>query len=862
MKKIGNLVIGGIVQKIFNLVLITALLIAGAYSLVVFYQLRNLTELVNTSGVQQQESIHDLSSKTMNGMIQSSLGRSTQLEAYIADDLFSDLEDQVELLKNYAESLYDGKGIHGSFRVPAPDPANEGKAVVQLLTQEGTDLSRGDIQSKIALLSNMNDMMLSQFENSERLNSCFIGTPDGLFIIADDRSGKKFTADGELNHIPVTERPWYKGAVETGGVYFTGIEKDMFTDEIGIVCAIPVYHNGRIVAVVGADMFLGSMKTAVEETAGQYDQVLIIDRDGHVIFSPFTEGELQVYSSENAPDLRKSDNAELAAFITEAMQGNNSVKVIKLQDKSYYMTAAEMNTVGWTIISVIDSSLADQPTVMMQEKTDEIQQASREIFRNNIRNARNTLIGFLLLIFALSIFNAIVLGKRIVKPLETITKRISSLGGDEKQFRMEDVYRTGDEIETLAQSFADISEKTVAYMNELQTVTAEKERIGAELHLATEIQESQLPRIFPPYPYRPEFELFATMIPAKEVGGDFYDFFLIDDDHLALVMADVSGKGVPAALFMMIAKILIKTRLEAGESPGEVLKNVNNHLLEGNKTGMFVTVWLAVITLSTGEGVAVNAGHEHPIVRRAGGQYEIVKYKHSMAVAAMEDISFREHTFKMNAGDSLFVYTDGVPEAENSSRELLGTERVLAALNKDADASPVQVLENVMCGIDAFVGSAEQFDDITMLSMRYNGGTAGGIHKKMKIEAKKENLDQVLEFIRSSMDEMTDSVKTKLQMELASEEIFVNIANYAYGAETGNVVIHVDMDRTNSQIAVTFIDSGTPYNPLEKADPDMAATAEDRQIGGLGIYMSKKTSDQMFYRYEDKKNILTIKKNL
>lgn len=862
MKKIGNLVFGGIVHKIFNLVLITALLIAGAYSLIVTYQLKNLSELVNESSMQTQESIHDLSSETMNGVVQSSVGRSTQLEAYIADDLFSDVMEQVVLLKIYAENLYDGKGIHGSFRISAPDPANEGKAAVQLLTQEGTDLNRGDIQSEVALLSNMNDMMLSQFTNFDRLNSCFIGTPDGLFIIVDDRSAQKYSAEGKLNHIPVTERPWYKGAAETGGVYFTGVEKDMFTDEIGIVCSVPVYHNGRLVAVVGADMFLGSMKNAVEETAGQYDQVLIIDRDGHVIFSPFTEGDLQVYTAEEAPDLRKSDNAELASFIEEGMKGNTGIKLIRMKDKSYYMTASEMKTVGWTIVSVIDSSLVDQPTAMLQEKTDEIQRASREVFRKNIRNARNTLVGFLMLLFVLSMVNAVLLGKRIVKPLETITKKIASLGNEEIQFRMEDAYRTGDEIETLAQSFADISEKTVAYMNELQTVTAEKERIGAELHLATEIQESQLPRIFPPYPYRPEFELFASMIPAKEVGGDFYDFFLIDDDHLALVMADVSGKGVPAALFMMIAKILIKTRLEAGESPGEVLKKVNNHLLEGNKTGMFVTVWLAVITLSTGEGVAVNAGHEHPILRRAGGQYEIIKYKHSMAVAAMEDISFREHTFTMGPGDSLFVYTDGVPEAENKSRELFGTDRLLAALNENTDASPVQILENVMGGIDAFVGQAEQFDDITMLSLRYNGGTTGGIHKKMKIEAKKENLDQVLEFIRSSMDEMTDSVKTKLQMELASEEIFVNIANYAYGTETGNVVIHVDMDRTNSQIAVTFIDSGTPYNPLEKADPDMAASAEDRQIGGLGIYMSKKTSDQMFYRYEDKKNILTIKKNL
>ena len=246
-------------------------------------------------------------------------------------------------------------------------------------------------------------------------------------------------------------------------------------------------------------------------------------------------------------------------------------------------------------------------------------------------------------------------------------------------------------------------------------------RMGAELSMATDIQASQLPRLFPAFPNRPEFDVFASMTPAKEVGGDFYDFFLIDDDHIGLVMADVSGKGVPAALFMMVARVLIKSHLQNGESVGEALENVNDQLCESNEAELFVTVWAAIIQISTGKGTAANAGHEHPVLRRAGGQYELVTYRHSPAVATMEGMPYKEHSFELHPGDSLFVYTDGVAEATNANNELFGTDRMLTALNRNPDAIPEEVLSNVMDGINAFVAGAQQFDDITMLCLKYNG---------------------------------------------------------------------------------------------------------------------------------------------
>ena len=251
--------------------------------------------------------------------------------------------------------------------------------------------------------------------------------------------------------------------------------------------------------------------------------------------------------------------------------------------------------------------------------------------------------------------------------------------------------------------------------------TEKTERIATELNLASEIQFSVLPRLFPAFPECREVALYASMTPAKEVGGDFYDFFFVDNSHLAMVIADVSGKGVPAALFMMVARTLIKNRTMMGGSPSEILYDVNNQLCEGNDAELFVTVWLGILDLTTGEGKAANAGHEHPALRTADGEYQLIIYRHSPAVGSMEDMRFREHAFSMSPGDSLFVYTDGVTEAANAEYELFGTDRMLEALNKEPDASPEQLLANVRSGIEEFVRGAEPFDDITMLAFKYFG---------------------------------------------------------------------------------------------------------------------------------------------
>lgn len=244
--------------------------------------------------------------------------------------------------------------------------------------------------------------------------------------------------------------------------------------------------------------------------------------------------------------------------------------------------------------------------------------------------------------------------------------------------------------------------------------------VRSELNTATRIQESMLPRIFPPFPEREEFEIYASMDPAREVGGDFYDFFMIDDDHLALVIADVSDKGVPAALLMMSAKILVDFRTRMGGTPGQILADVNDQLCENNETGMFVTAWMGILDVRSGQMTCANAGHEYPAVRQ-GGVFRMLTDKHGLALGVMPGMRYQDYSIALAPEDAVFVYTDGVPEANNAAGELYTLARLELALNQIRGQDPESVLKGVRADVDAFVKGAQQFDDLTMLCVTYRG---------------------------------------------------------------------------------------------------------------------------------------------
>lgn len=380
-----------------------------------------------------------------------------------------------------------------------------------------------------------------------------------------------------------------------------------------------------------------------------------------------------------------------------------------------------------------------------------------------------------------------------------------------------------------------------------------------ELGLATNIQKHMLPSIFPAFPGRKEFDVYALMDPAKEVGGDFYDFFLIDDTHLGLVMADVSDKGVPAALFMMASKIMVQNYALIGYSPKEVLTKVNKQICSNNQDEMFVTVWLGILDLKTGILTASNAGHERPIIKRPDGHFEVVNDKHGFVVGWLAESVYSEYEIKLEKGSKLFVYTDGVPEARDNNGQF-GMERTINSLIKYEDLSPEEICKYLLSDVNSFIGSNNQFDDITMLCLEYRGYDEEEYH--IIIPANKNDLSPGIQPIVDLLERFGSDHKIVYKVEVAVEEILANIASYAYSTDDGEIDIKYHIEEPTRTLFITVTDSGKPFDPLAKKDPDTTLSSEERSIGGLGIFIVKNTMDDIKYLRKDNKNILIMKKKV
>ena len=444
------------------------------------------------------------------------------------------------------------------------------------------------------------------------------------------------------------------------------------------------------------------------------------------------------------------------------------------------------------------------------------------------------------------------LQRRVVSPIKLVSDEAAGFIKSQNTLSVRlDTVKTGDEIEQLAKSVYQMELDINKYIENLTAVTAEKERISAELDVAKNIQASMLPSIFPAFPERDEIDIYATMTPAKEVGGDFYDFFFVDDDRLAIVMADVSGKGVPAALFMVIAKTLIKNSVLIGLSPKQVLEKVNNQLCENNEAEMFVTVWLGIYEISSGKLLAANAGHEYPVIKRAGSNFEILKDKHGFVLAGMLSTHYQEYEVTLTPGDKLYLYTDGVPEATNAQNELFGIDRMLEALNSGKNSTCVELLKNVHVEINNFVGDASQFDDITMLCLEI----LPRFSNTLNLKPDKNLIENVIHFVENALVAYEVPKKIITQINTAVDEIYSNIAKYS-GADAATVDCVIE----DGCVILSFTDNGIPYDPTKIPDPDVSLSAEDRELGGLGIYIVKKSMDIVKYEYKDERNNLIIKK--
>lgn len=421
---------------------------------------------------------------------------------------------------------------------------------------------------------------------------------------------------------------------------------------------------------------------------------------GNTADTIYTLGSTSVFDEDIYPVAEKTFETGIEQFELEQ-------PVKRGKDSGYYQVYVPLLSKNGDVLGLVGVTL-------------ESYTARNRIYESMIPSQAGSAILFLVS----AVLLAVLVKYLLLEPVIDVQKNVKQYSVDKDSAKVVKTMKkliSKNEVGSLAEEISKMVVEIDRYTVEVSKLATEKERISAELNLAKTIQASYLPCVFPPFPDRKEFDIFATMDPAKEVGGDFYDFFLIDEDHLGLVIADVSGKGIPAALFMMISKTLIKNNAKHLTSPGEVLTMVNEQLCENNEAEMFVTVWIGILEISTGKMLCANAGHEYPAIRKNGGEFELYKDKHGLVLGGMDGIKYKEYELCLEPGDEIFVYTDGVPEATNSATELFGTKRMIDALNLDKSADVQALTTNVRIAIDEFVKDADQFDDITMLSFKYHG---------------------------------------------------------------------------------------------------------------------------------------------
>ncbi len=578
------------------------------------------------------------------------------------------------------------------------------------------------------------------------------------------------------------------------------------------------YDDGFIQVGYDAEQFQNEIDAEIvgitkNRHVGQTGYTMIFDSDGHIVSAPksITEEQLE----------KDADGMETPA--------ENRMFEMKLNNENCFCKFRQSE--GYYIISVLTKAEAFQ-----------------------IRNVALYVNTFLeILVFAILFGIIYLLIKRVVvNQIKNINSSLSKItGGDLNEVVN---VRTNVEFASLSDDINTTVDTLKRYINEASA------RIDAELEFAKQIQISALPNVFPAFPKRRDFDIFASMKPAKEVGGDFYDLYMTGTDTLHILIADVSGKGIPAAMFMMRAKTELKSLTESDLPINEVFTRGNAALCEGNDAGMFVTAWQGDIDLVNGVVRYVNAGHNPPVVRHKDGKFEFLRSKAGFVLAGMEEMRYKAQEFQLTEGDIIYLYTDGVTEATNAENILYGNDRLLEKLNSEEWADMEDLCKNIKSDVDGFVGDASQFDDITMLAFRYIGTPPPPtIHfDKVKLA----DIAEITEFTEKELEKAECSAKTVIQVNVAIDEICSNIINHGYPDEKGPLTVSVIIREETGQLYIRFTDEGIPYNPLTKDDPDITLSAEERSIGGLGIYMVKKTMDEIKYKYENNCNILTIRKEI
>ncbi len=848
-KKIG--------RKVTELLLITVaitVVLIGGISIVSLSAMKKTSvesniELGQTAAMDSSQALENMGTAQLQII-------AVEKAAYI-EEKFEAIEAYVLGIAELAEEVYAYPEKYPDREIALPKE-NSTELAVQLLASEKLMTPTKEQKQEINKLGNIQELLVQYNAHNHMVSATYLATKSGWMIQADYIAFSKYDRESHtIMPYEAEERQWYQKAqnAQQGEVVYTDIMKDVHNGGECIVCASPVYYKGEVVAVAGVGSYLETVKNAVlNTTIGEGGYAFLVNEKGQIIVSPMSDGEVAANSDVNS-DLRKGKNRELAEVADEMVLGKKGITRITLDDVEVYMAYAPLEKLGWSFAAVISVDEVLEPANMSQQTILELTQNVAKKQDATIQSVLLTLmIGVMCTALLVGCFGML-FSEKITRPIRKLTQEVKNIDAGNLDFRIH--INTGDEVENLGQAFNDMATQIQTYISNLDTVTTEKEKIRMEIEVASKLQADMLPEVEGVYADREEFQLYATMNPAKGVGGDFYDFFLLDEDHLALIMADVSGKGVSAALFMVASRTLIRSHMSLHMPLAQIVECINSSLCQNNKNGMFVTAWLGILTLSTGKLCYVNAGHCHPFVQHMDGRGYFERKKGGFVLAGMEELTYVQHEVRLRQNDTLLLYTDGVTEATSINNTLYGEERLKKCVESAGKRTPKELLDVVWKDVEKFQKGAEQFDDITMLAITWYGGN----YKEKTEKAKIENLGIFATFLEEELSAQGISDKTAIKLQMTVDEIYSNICYYS-GADDVTMRVSVEKDNVSGKnmVQIIFLDDGVPYNPLEKPDPDVDELLEQRSQGGLGIYLVKKRMDKVEYIYEDGRNCLIVMK--
>lgn len=715
----------GIKNQVLYLLLscsIITLVVAGGIALFGMFNIKSKAvdigiEIGETAAKSSSEALKKVSIESLTGLTHE---RGKQI-----NNFFERNKWEVQIMANEMTNILQNPRRYPLRAVSEPDRINADKVVAQLQYRAG--VNRAALATEIGLTANLQDFQIRFFEGDPTVGGIYVASVNGFNITVDKSSDRRV----DENNIPRTNdysgRPWYIKAMEKKEICFSDIFVDARGRGYGISCAAPYYNaEGEIAGIVGAGKFIDTINQIVQRTQiGESGMAFVLNNNtGQIIFTSKNEGIFKVDDDNdltNNPSLFDSTDENFVATVKDMAAGNTNMNLVNIDGEPFYLAYTPLSNPDWSFgVAMAESEVSATAALnakMIEAGTNDFV----EMLNSSIRMVILAIIVAFFAITALAPFAGKRVAAEISKPILTLSDGVREIAQGNLDKKLD--IHTGNEIEHLAACFNAMTDELKTYMNNLTKITAEKERIATELNVAREIQDGMLPHEF--FPDRKDFEIFATMNAAKEVGGDFYDLYLLDDDHLVITVADVSGKGISAALFMVVSKTILKNFTSfatTADDYASVMSCTNNQLCQGNEAMMFVTVFFGVLEISTGKFIYVNGGHNPPVIYRAkNNSCEYLQVKKNFVLGAMEDMPFTQQETHLDNGDFIFCYTDGVNEAMNVDHEEYTSERLLNFMNKiDCHENLHDLLKNIRADVAEHVGEAEQSDDITMLALRRN----------------------------------------------------------------------------------------------------------------------------------------------